>query len=238
MRQLLLALPLCFVQIPASQAQVSVGIGIEMPGVSIGLNLPAYPQMTIVPGYPVYYAPHVSSNYFFYDGRYWVYEDDRWFASGWYNGPWQAVGREYVPSYLLRVPVRYYRRPPPQFRGWSREAPPRWDEQWGHDWAQSRHGWDQRDHHAVPAAAPLPAYQRHYAGERYPHAVEQQQSIRSSNYHYQPREAVVQEHGPRNGDPDGAHGQPQPQRGQPDSQGRGHDDKGSSQGKDHEKRND
>lgn len=33
-------------------AQVSVGISV--PGVSIGINLPVYPQLVPVPGYPVY----------------------------------------------------------------------------------------------------------------------------------------------------------------------------------------
>jgi hypothetical protein len=32
-----------------------------------------HPQLILVPGYPCYYAPQVNSNYFFYDGLYWVY---------------------------------------------------------------------------------------------------------------------------------------------------------------------
>ena len=43
-----------------------------------------------VPGYPVYYAPDIGGNYFFYDGRYWVYQDDNWYSSSWYNGPWDV----------------------------------------------------------------------------------------------------------------------------------------------------
>jgi hypothetical protein len=48
-------------------AQVSIGIG--LPNISIGINVPLYPEFEQVPGYPVYYAPHVNSNYFFRDGR-------------------------------------------------------------------------------------------------------------------------------------------------------------------------
>lgn len=33
---------------------------------------PAYPDLVQVPGYPVYYAPRVNENLFFYDGQYWV----------------------------------------------------------------------------------------------------------------------------------------------------------------------
>ena len=47
-----------------------------------------------MPGYPVYYAPRINSNYFFYDGMYWVYQRDNWYASSWYNGPWGLVAPE------------------------------------------------------------------------------------------------------------------------------------------------
>ena len=73
--------------------------------VSIGINVPVYPQLVVVPGYPVYYAPRLEANYFFYDGMYWVYQDDNWYSSSWYNGPWWFVGPEVVPLYILRIPV-------------------------------------------------------------------------------------------------------------------------------------
>src|SRR5438445_6357912 len=47
--------------------------------VSIGINVPVYPQMVVVPGYPVYYAPTLRANFFFYDGMYWVLEGDNWY---------------------------------------------------------------------------------------------------------------------------------------------------------------
>lgn len=191
MRYLLLALPLLLGTVTAADAQVSIGIA--TPGLSIGINVPVYPQLVRMPGYPVYYDPRASSNYFFYDGLYWVFMDDNWYSSGWYNGPWQAVGPEYVPLFVLRIPVRYYRHPPSYFRGWRADAPPRWGEHWGGEWQQRRAGWDQWDRRAVPAPAPLPSYQRQYSGARYPQAVAQQQSIRSGNYRYQPREAVTRQ---------------------------------------------
>jgi hypothetical protein len=45
----------------------------RLPNLSIGINVPLYPEFERVPGYPVYYAPEVDSNYFFYDGMYWVF---------------------------------------------------------------------------------------------------------------------------------------------------------------------
>jgi hypothetical protein len=159
------------------------------PEVSISINVAAYPQLARVPGYPVYYAPQLRSNYFFYDGRYWIYEDDNWFASTWYNGPWRRVGIDFVPVYLLRVPVRYYRHAPTYFRGWQTNAPPRWGEHWGNEWAQRHGGWDRWQRSAAPAPAPLPVYQRQYSGDRYPGAA-QQPVLHERNYRYQPRDAA------------------------------------------------
>jgi len=180
---------LCLVT--SAAAQVSIGIG--MPSVSIGINLPLFPQLVVVPGYPVYYAPQVDANYFFYDGMYWVYQNDNWYASSWYNGPWGIVQPYYVPLYILRIPVSYYRQPPLYFRGWQSNAPPRWGQHWGRDWEQRRNGWDRWNRGSAPAPAPLPAYQRQYSGDKYPR-VEQQQKLRSQQYRFQPREKVVREH--------------------------------------------
>lgn len=177
----------------AGAASAQLSIGISMPGVSFGINLREYPQLVRVPNYPVYYAPQLDSNFFFYDGLYWVYQQDDWYASDWYDGPWGRVDRQAVPYFVLRIPVRYYRQPPAYFQGWRPEAPPRWDEHWGPGWSQQRKGWDRWDRRAVPRAAPLPSYQRQYTGDRYPQ-LEQQREIRSRNYQYQPREAVVREH--------------------------------------------
>ena len=161
--------------------------------ISIGINLPAYPVLQRVPGYPVYYAPRLDSNYFFYDGLYWIYDNDNWYASSWYNGPWALVDRFDVPVYLLRVPVRYYRRAPVYFQGWRHDAPPRWGEYWGPTWQQRRSGWDRWNRSSAPAPAPLPVYQRQYSGDRYPRATQEQAAIQTRSYRYQPREAVVRQ---------------------------------------------
>ena len=192
----LLALSLVLGSVSRADAQVGVhvGVGVALPGVQIGIQMPAYPRLVAVPGYPVYYAPGASSNYFFYDGAYWVYQGDNWYVSSWYAGPWYAVEPYDVPAYVLRVPVRYYRYPPPYFRGWRGDAAPRWGERWGHDWEASRAGWDRPDRRPAPRPAPLPVYQRSYVGDRYPREVEQQRSIHSARYGYEPREQVTRQH--------------------------------------------
>jgi hypothetical protein len=176
---------------PLATAQVSIGIG--LPSVRIGINVPLFPNLVPVPGYPVYYDPRLDSNLFFYDGLYWVYAEDNWYASSWYNGPWDLISPEMVPDFVLRVPLRFYHRPPPYFLGWDREAPPRWGEHWGRDWDERRRGWDHWDRASIPERAPLPVYQREYARDRYP-STERQRELRDRNYHYQPRDEVARRH--------------------------------------------
>jgi len=161
--------------------------------VSIGLNIPVYPAMAVVPGTPVYYAPNLNANYFFYDGMYWNFENDQWYASTWYNGPWAVVAPAAVPVYLWRVPVRYYRAPPAYFHGWAAGGVPRWDVHWGPAWVSSNAGWNHWDHNVVVARAPLPVYQRAYAGDHYPRA-EEQVRLHNEGYHYVPKDAVAREH--------------------------------------------
>lgn len=189
MRNLLVALTILLGSTSAALAQFSVGVVVS--GVSIGINLPVYPELVRVPGYPVYYAPRANSNYFFYDGYYWVFAGNNWYFSDWYNGPWQWVPPEQVPLFILRIPVGYYRLPPPFFRGWSIGEPPHWGEHWGRDWAARHGGWDRWDRRSAPPPAPLPLYQRQFSGDRYPHRPEEQRAIRADSDRYQPRESAL-----------------------------------------------
>jgi len=181
---------LCLLVCSATAAPAQVSIGISTPNVSIGINLPLFPELVPVPGYPVYYAPRVAANYFFYDGLYWVFHNNNWYASHWYNGPWTFVDPVFVPVFILRVPVRYYVRPPAYFHGWRPDEYPRWGRHWGPKWEQNRRGWDRWNRTYVPARAPLPVYQRQYSRDRYPR-FEQQQSLQRQNYRHQPQNAKV-----------------------------------------------
>ena len=190
MRYLIFALAILLGSAVPAFAQVGVNIGIG--AVNVGINVPVYPRLVRIPGYPVYYDPALSANYFFYDGLFWVFSDGNWYDSAWYDGPWDLVEPLDVPQFVLLIPVRYYRSPPVFFRGWARDEPPRWGAHWGGDWERRREGWDHWNRSSVPAPAPLPVYQRQYSGGRYPRSVEQQQSIRSQNYNFRPHDAVAQ----------------------------------------------
>jgi hypothetical protein len=203
MRYLLIVLWILFGSVTSAIAQVSIGISFSF-----------FPELVQVPGYPVYYAPRLGANFFFYDGLYWVYQQDNWYASSWYNGPWDFVGPESVPLFVLRIPVSYYRNPPAYFRQWRSDAPPRWGEHWGNAWERRRSGWDSWSRSSVPAPAPLPTYQRQYSGDRYPR-VEQQQVLHSQNYRYEPREAVVRQPAPEQASPRTPVTAPREQQGMP-----------------------
>jgi hypothetical protein len=143
----------------------------------------------------VYYAPAVDSNYFYYDGNYWDYANDGWYTSPWYNGPWTYVDPVYVPTYVLWVPVGYYRRAPHYFRHWHAHHPPHWAEHWGRNWQAQHNAIYGRPGHRAAVRAPLPDYQRRYPRANYPRP-QQQAAIHAQNYTYRPQAtASVRHHG-------------------------------------------
>jgi hypothetical protein len=115
-----------------------------------------------------------------------------------------------VPLFVLRVPVRYYRQPPPFFQGWRADAAPRWGERFGRGWQQEHNNWERWDRRSAPAAAPLPTYQRNFRGEQYPRAAEHQQALREQNYRYPGRDGAPPPRAPPQAQPQ-AHQPPQPQ---------------------------
>lgn len=170
----------------AAVAQIGVGVGVAVPGFRLGINIPAYPDLVAIPGYPVYYAPRLGVNLFFYDGLYWIFVGDQWYYSTWYDGPWYLAEPQFVPDFILRIPILYYRRPPPYFLRWNRLGPPRWGEHWGRAWQQRRRGWDRWNRARVPLRAPLPSYQRHYPRDRYPR-LDRQRALENRFYRFRPR---------------------------------------------------
>ncbi|WP_156401416.1 hypothetical protein [Duganella sp. Root1480D1] len=160
--------------------------------VNISIEVVQYPVLQRVPGYPVYYAPRLHANYFFYDGLYWVYVDDEWYASPWFDGPWDLVAIDNVPLFILRVPVRYYRYPPVIFRSWAIDTAPRWDRVWGPDWASRHANWQRWNRAAAPAPAPLPSYQQRFTRTNYPDDA-QRRNLAQQHYRYKPHDPQVRQ---------------------------------------------
>lgn len=103
-------------------------------GIQLDIHIGAPPQLVVVPGTPVYYAPAVPHNYFFYGGQYYLFQNGAWYLAPAYNGPWAPIAVEYVPRPILAVPVPYYKAPPGH---WKKHGPPPWAPAWGH-----RKKWD------------------------------------------------------------------------------------------------
>ncbi len=106
--------------------------------VHIGIQIGAPPQLVVVPGMPVYYAPAVPYNYFFYGGQYYVFHGGGWYFAPGYDGPWVVIPVEYVPRPILAVPVPYYKHRPGHWK--KKHGPPPWAPAWGH-----RKKWKDRD---------------------------------------------------------------------------------------------
>lgn len=167
------AVALWFLLVITAPLMAEVRVDMGAPGGSIGFDLRAYPELSPIPDHPVYYAPHIDANLFYFGGRYWAFSHDGWYSSTWYNGPWEALSDDDIPLFVLRVPVRYYRHTPVYFRGWLEDAPPRWADHFGPAWADRHRDWEQWDRALVPRLAPLPDYQRDYGRARYPPRDEQ-----------------------------------------------------------------
>lgn len=109
---LLAAAVLCaLLPAPARAADVHIGINIGVPPPP-PVVLEAPPPLIVVPRSPVYYAPQLPYNYFYYHGTYYTLHDGAWFSAASFGGPWGYVAVGRVPRPILAVPVRYYRVPP------------------------------------------------------------------------------------------------------------------------------
>ena len=122
------------------------------------LHLVAPPVLVPIPGSPVRYAPSLHANYFFCDGRYFLFDDDAWYTASAYDGPWIAVAPEIVPLPILAVPVAYYRVLPPPWVHWRRDRPPRWD--------SAYHQFRDENHRDGDRALPGAGHREHERGRR------------------------------------------------------------------------
>jgi hypothetical protein len=109
---------------PFAVAQdVKITIGLGVPAVPPPVVLTAPPPLVVVPGRPVYYAPDVAANLFFYKGRYYTVANGVWSMAPAYTGPWAVIQIGQVPAPVVAVPVEYYKIPPGQLK---KHGPPPW----------------------------------------------------------------------------------------------------------------
>jgi hypothetical protein len=103
----------------AAGPNVKIDIGLGVPPIV----LTARPQLVVVPGSSVHYAPDVQANLFFYKGRYYTVANGVWSMAPAYTGPWAVIQIGQVPPLVLSVPVEYYKIPPGHLK---KKGPPPW----------------------------------------------------------------------------------------------------------------
>src|SRR5256885_5816989 len=92
---------------PARGADVHIGINIGVPPPPPPVVVEAPPPLVVVPQTPVYYAPALPYNYFYYGGLYYTPHDDRWVYAASFNRPWAFVTLERLPRPVLALPGRF-----------------------------------------------------------------------------------------------------------------------------------
>jgi hypothetical protein len=119
----LAAAGIMLVSAASAAADVKVNIGLGIPSVAPPVVITTPPQLVVVPGTSVYYAPEMPTNYFFYKGRYYTVVNGVWSTAPVYNGPWAVIQIGQVPPPVLSVPVEYYKIPPGHLK---KKGPPPW----------------------------------------------------------------------------------------------------------------
>ena len=87
---------------PASaQIRVNADLGIGQ------IYFDTEPNMTLVPGTQVYYAPYGNYEVYRYRNRWFANRDGVWYRAAGYDGPYVQVDYDRVPQQVLAVPMTY-----------------------------------------------------------------------------------------------------------------------------------
>jgi hypothetical protein len=134
----------------SSEINVNIGIGIGVPPPNVVIK--TAPEVFLIPGSYVYFAPEVGVQLFFYSGDWYMLHDGYWFRSSYYKGPWNYLPPSRVPVVFLHLPSRYYEIPRGQKlipygqlkKHWKEWEKPRYKEV--RDWEKSYHKhWKNQD---------------------------------------------------------------------------------------------
>lgn len=66
----------------------------------------APPQMALLPGTVVWYAPAVEAPLYFHAGFWWTPSGGAWYRAAAYQGPWVRVAPGFVPAAIVHMPAR------------------------------------------------------------------------------------------------------------------------------------
>ena len=160
MKRILLMAALAALLLPAaiparSEAAVSVGVSLHVgnPYRGLSLHFRSQPDMALIPASQVYYTRNYDHDLYRY-GRSWYYvEDDCWYRSSSYRGPFVRIDVSSVPRQIWNVPTDYRRGwggPPahaPAYGYRRNQGQTGYDRGWNNDGyrGQQQGGWDRND---------------------------------------------------------------------------------------------
>lgn len=139
---------------PAKPGGAAVSINVQI-GAPPPVTFPAPPEVVVIPGTYIYYAPGISFDLFFYRGYWWRPWHGRWYRSQYYRGPWVYMAPRWVPRPIIGLSPGWHSRPPMlrrvpywqlrrNWRRWERdrywERDRRWHERGGYYEDHGRHG--------------------------------------------------------------------------------------------------
>ncbi|HTK69640.1 MAG TPA: hypothetical protein VL857_07520 [Candidatus Eisenbacteria bacterium] len=162
MKRILMMAALLALLIPAvlpaqSEAAVSVGVSLHVgdPYRGLSLHFSSAPRLALIPASQVYYVPSYDRDLYRYGNAWYTTQDDCWYQSSSYNGPFVQIDVSSVPRPIWNIPNRYRRSwggsqaqaysdpgsqaPTSHDRGWNRGGHQGWNGNRG------QNGWQQND---------------------------------------------------------------------------------------------
>lgn len=116
MKRILLMIALAALLVPAmlparSEAAVSVGVSLHVgdPYRGLSLHFRSAPDLALIPASQVYYVRNYDHDLYRYGGSWYYTQDDCWYQSSSYNGPFVQIAVSSVPRQIWNVPPRYRR---------------------------------------------------------------------------------------------------------------------------------
>lgn len=140
-----------------SEAAVSVGVSFHVgdPYRGLSLHFSSAPRLALIPASQVYYVPNYDRDLYRYGNTWYTKQDDCWYQSSSYNGPFVQIAVSSVPRPIWNIPNRYrrgwdgsqahaysaprYQAPTSYGRGWNRGG------NQGRNGNQGQNGWQRND---------------------------------------------------------------------------------------------
>ncbi|HKO21839.1 MAG TPA: hypothetical protein VJX91_04235 [Candidatus Eisenbacteria bacterium] len=94
-----------------SEAAVSVGVSFHVgdPYGGLSLHFSSAPRLALIPASQVYYVPNYDRDLYRYGNTWYTTQDDCWYQSSSYNGPFVQIAVSSVPRPIWNIPNRYRR---------------------------------------------------------------------------------------------------------------------------------